>query len=283
MSSTNMKIMSYNVLAPVWDKWTTAQHKLLNSDMRFPVIVSNILREHPDIVGLQEVQESFEDYLYENLSDKYFITPMSRNQITSAKYPNGRVMPNGTLSLVSKEFITKTLASNGTCFPENGIANPWLEFADSSGSKDGSAVQILKFYNSSDKKKPVLVVCNLHLEYGHQTEQLRLLNEILKTEYNGASYVLLGDFNEAPNDTETQKGVRSFLSESGFTNVNIKQTNPVITYFNGADELKSRQCDYILTSWSDNSNTLYPECTNLDECLRTYGSDHVPIVSKCEI
>mmetsp|Transcript_24343 Transcript_24343/g.72550 ORF Transcript_24343/g.72550 Transcript_24343/m.72550 type:complete len:316 (+) Transcript_24343:68-1015(+) len=269
-----LRVMTFNVLADCWvaphpENYAGVDAELLDAAARAKVVLDVVERAGAHIVFLQEVQESFMPLLRKRFEPDHFVAPLARNDPTSASEPNGVTM------IMKKSHIA-------TESVEPVIWN-----------SEGSATNVVVGTVVPWKRKFVAV--NAHVPWGPGgDDQVERVVAHLKSAHSwphpGLDVFWCGDFNMEPSGASIQELSKSFSDALEFApDVHTFHPAEVVPKF----EVYSKRVDYVLLSEGLQAVDAHvPQAGSVDLsameqvnrcrwCMRTFGSDHVPIV--CDI
>jgi len=241
----------HNLLAPRWAiprHYPEATHHLFTDhEKRFAKAMENIETQDPDIVFLQEVEESGMDRVEERFRDTYRVTrsyhhPDLWRDWKNLETPESSDSPHGLLTLTRNSL-------------------PLLDSRSIPLSPDGNCASILTLGDTSNK----IYCVNTHLDTLNsnlrQHQMSSMEKHIVKLD-SSDPIVWGGDFN-MDLTRETKPEGFNIMSVSGDT---------------AYDLLNSRRVDFIMSrSGRVLSSSEPPITTSLVDCLQWYGSDHVPV------
>ena len=241
-------VYTHNLLAPRWAiprHYPEATHHLFrNHEKRFAKAMGNIESRDPDIVLLQEVEESGMDRIEERFRDNYLVTrsyhhPDLWSDWDSCESENN---PHGLVTLTRKDL---------------GV----LDSRSIPLSPDGNFASILTLGDTSNRIHCV----NTHLDTLNSNlrrhQMCSMEKHIVKLD-SSDPIVWGGDFN------------MDLSGENNLSGFDIMSFSGDTVY----DLLNSRRVDFILSrNGRVMSSSETPITTGLVDCLEWYGSDHVPV------
>ena len=242
-----LRVYTHNLLAPRWAILRhypeAAHHFFMEDEKRFAKAMENITTQNPDIVFLQEVEESGMDRVEEQFRDTYQV---SRN------YHHPDLWKDWADSHPDHPHGLLTLTRNSL---------PLVDSTSIPLSSDGNCGFMVTLEDPSNK----IYCVNTHLDTLNSNLRQHQLSSIKNyfVELDNSDPILWGgDFN-MDLTRETKPDGFDIMSVSGDT-----------VY----DLLNSRKVDFIMSrNGGFLSSSEPPITTSLSDCLQWYGSDHVPV------
>ncbi|CAF1190822.1 unnamed protein product [Adineta steineri] len=134
---------------------------------------------------------------------------------------------------------------------------------------NGKKCQVINCETNDGKRFSIV---NVHLDYNVKGKQFAQLEELVFRQFAGP-YIVLGDMNATRHEME-----KLFKKHTTIKFVNAIQGDPN-TYFS-EDGRGTRQCDHIWIEegyFQVKNVDVSTKINDLEECLKQFGSDHIPI------
>ena len=222
---------------------------------RADLILSNIEKETPGIIGFQEVTTWQYDYLCETLTGFDSVITYRDDALNSEGCPI--FYQTDLYSLIDKGSF-------------------WLSETPDVMSKDWGAAHyricsyvILKD-NATEKE---FVVFNTHLDHVSDEARINGIGVVLDkiAEFGGLPAVLMGDLN-AEESSETYRSATEYFLDAKYQTENTMKS---CTYQNWGEALDRNCIDYVMVSFSGFTVNSYKVVTDTYDGV--YPSDHFPL------
>ena len=253
--------------------------------------IATVVEQSPDIVGFQEVNSQWNDYL-NNLAENNGYTRLKGSATDDYFEKNEIFFKTDKFNLISEG--TKTFKKAAT---ELNVPNS--ESADQSLDKHGRIFHYAILEQKTTGKK--ILVVNTHLHYGgtgegHEEDdkvrrlEIRALLAWLETQ--AAEYpnqIVMGDMNSHYKGTGQGSVNMGLFTSAGYlrTSDTAEVTDDVGgTLATGSDRATRPQYifDYILTKGSHLKTAYYTVVNNrIDNNNTSYPSDHIPVLAQLYI
>ncbi|CAF1467787.1 unnamed protein product [Adineta ricciae] len=244
---TNIRILTYNILAEVFVKkqyYPNTSSNLLNYQNRREHTLRVIENSSIDFIMLQEAQDQDRLQFEKYLSSKYECSTLAaKSEIITARSA-------GTMSLVSKTWTGKY---------------DILPVSFDNGKK----CQVINCETPDGKRFSIV---NIHLDFNVKEKQFAMLEELVFRRFLGP-FIIVGDMNATRKEME-----KMFEKHATLKFINAINGDPD-TYFS-EDGKGTRQCDHIWIEegyFQVKSINISNKITDLEECLKQFGSDHAPV------
>lgn len=273
----DLRVMSYNIRC-----FTTADLGKRSWFYRADLIVKNIQKHQPTIIGFQEVTRRQYEYLSEALPDYDSVITYRDDTKAAEGCP---------------VFFRRDLYEFD---PDRG-GSFWLSKTPDKMSKDwGSACyRICSYVILRDKlSQKDFVVFNTHLDHVSEEARIKGIGVVLDkiAKFGGLPAVLMGDLNVTEDSETYRSAVQSFLDVKYQTG----NTMASCTYQCWGTQLDNDCIDYIMiskakpgsagaeTAGSDGDAPASPFKVNsyavvTDTCGGVYPSDHFPIIASLSL
>lgn len=254
-NSNNIKVMSFNVLAQVWiddPLKNITKSKYLDKFYRVKKQVETIKDVNPDILFLQEVTPSTLNKYLDQLPN-YFVPPCFARM---SWIPHNDYHAINGNAIMWKKDLFKTYKCQTVVLDQ----------------KHGNRISVVTATLKENNKSIKLICC--HFTWGNPdiaAEQFRNIfrhNIMTKTVDYG---IIAGDFNMGNNDIKTYPIIND-IKKYGFSDpINGKRTHPFM------EDLHSSISHILPRGFKNIKNIKIGHSSNIEECLRIYGSDHFPV------
>lgn len=267
-----MKILSWNVLSSFWINKSNSEYKNmsntdLDSKIRIKKAVNNILKHDPDIILLQEVDQTEYNYLKMHLSSNgYFISRLinhSKRHWKKYILDKRAYEPNGNI-IAAKNNI-------------NNINNK-MGIYSVKLSSNGNYCAVLRIKNVGWFASVHLDDLSKKLRNKQISTLIKWLDKKLDSQEN---IVIGGDLNAKPDEY-----LHTILNKNGFTKAEIARNSINYSYALQPTGLY----DYIYVKHQQPNSEIKMQIDdkminrtnnvpNNVETIRKYGSDHYPIIA----
>lgn len=222
---------------------------------RAPLIVENVKKEKPDIIGFQECTKMHYSYLCTTLSQYDSILTFRDESAFSEGCPI--FYRKDRFELVEKDSF-------------------WLSETPEKMSKDWGAAcyRICSYVILKDKEtKEKFVVFNTHLDHVSDEARIKGIEVVLEKikQFGSLPSMIMGDFN-AEEDSKTYKSATKSFFDSKYQTENTMKS---CTYQNFGKELDRNCIDYLMISKTGFKVNSYKVVTDTYDGV--YPSDHFPL------